>query len=71
MRNAVLVRKSICFEIRLKSLLCGTPFDDVRKDISMQRKKRLKVWIRKMEALSERAGVAKETGRKIEMGGER
>lgn len=71
MRNAILVRKSICFELQLKSLLCGTPFDEARKDISIQRKKRVKALIRKMGSLSERAGVAKETGQKIEMEGER
>ena len=71
MRNAILVRKSIYFEVKLKSLLCGTPFDEVRKDISMQRKKKIKVLIRKVGALSEKAGVSKETGQKMEMEGER
>lgn len=71
MRNAILVRKSICFEVRLKTLLCGTNLDEMRKEISLQRKKRAKSLIRKMGAWSEKAGVPKETGQKIEMEGER
>jgi len=71
MRNAILVRKSIHFEVKLKFLLSGTPFDELRKGLSIQRKKTAKVFIRKVGFLGEKAGVPKETGQRIEIEGER
>ncbi len=57
MRNALLVRKAIHFEVKLLSILCETPFDRTKKEVTIYRKKKIKNVMRSAERIGQKVTI--------------